>query len=84
MDKPEGIDPAFRKWAESGLTLGEYIYRAVSDAQSQAYIDAARIADEYDGAGMDHGPDYQLGDARKTAHEISAAILSRKDEVGRN
>jgi hypothetical protein len=46
-DDVKCIDPTFRRWAESGMTLREYIDRAIIRARSQAFEEASKIAEEH-------------------------------------
>jgi hypothetical protein len=70
-------------------TLAREVAKAILSAQSQAYIDAARIAEEYYTQDTvikkQNGEPYNSGNiAISCAQRISAAILQRKEEIGRN
>lgn len=100
MDKPEDIEAKawncseYPEWLSSmveeanevadrlDMSTEQVVAWAILSAQSQAYIDAARIAEECTlalplGNGLADG-------ASMSRRQISAAILQRKEEIGRN
>lgn len=51
--------------------------------RAEAFEEAAKIADEYDGEGLDStGYDDQLGDGRLTANDIAKAIREYAAKTG--
>lgn len=50
------------------------LVEARQDGRREALEEAADVADQYDGEGLDGGYDCHLGDARRTQRDIAAAI----------
>ena len=68
---------------ELWLCRAEYEERAAAAIdliRAEVLEEAARVADDYEGKGMDGGYDSHLGDAFRTRREIAAAIRSLKGD----
>jgi len=71
-------------WAREAIAqevaeVRESAYAAGVAAEREA---CAKVADDYDGDGHNHGQYTQLGDSAKTQRDIAAAIRSRAAQTG--
>ena len=67
-------------------TLSDTVAHALDEAERRGLERAACVADDYDGDGLNHGQDWQLGDANLTmadiARQIRALIEGGSDDRG--
>lgn len=80
MNKPDDIPQDV--WDDAERRLGDRFLLGARDAAVEIIARAimaerercAKVAEDYDGPGLEYGMDYQLGDASRTIYDISTAI----------
>jgi len=90
-DMPETIwANEYNEWAHVPLwavqnahyTRTDHVQTLIAEAVAAAWERCAKVAEDYDGDGIDcRGWDYQLGDAFKTRSDIAAAIRQAPTET---
>lgn len=89
-DRDELVEKVARVLADGQGEHQEGVWRfyakdataAIDLIRAEVLEEAARVADDYEGKGMDGGYDSHLGDAFRTRRDIAAAIRALKGGAG--